>query len=126
LTVGARDLPDRQQTLRREIQWGYDLLDDEERRAFRRFSVFVGGGTLEAALKVLGQPTSPEVFDSLASKSLLRQIATDTTVRLLMLETIREFGLEQLVVRGELEAARSAHATFYLAFAEVAERRLTG
>src|SRR5664279_1210982 len=46
LTVGARDLPARQQTLRGAVQWSYDLLDDEERRAFRWFSVFVSGSTL--------------------------------------------------------------------------------
>jgi len=126
LTVGARDLPARQQTLRRAVQWSYDLLDDEEQRAFRWFSVFVGGSTLEAALAVLGPPTSLDVLDSLASKSLLRQIETNDAARLVMLETIREFGWEQLTLTAELEAARRAHAAYYLSFAEQAEPHLVG
>ncbi|MGQ0602049.1 MAG: LuxR C-terminal-related transcriptional regulator [Anaerolineales bacterium] len=126
LTGGARDLPARQQTLRRAVQWSYDLLDGEEQRAFRWFSAFVGGSTLEAALAVLGPPTSVDVIDSLASQSLLRQIETDDAARLVMLETIREFGLEQLKHTHELESARRAHAAYYLTFAEEAERELTG
>ena len=126
LTGGARDLPARQQTLRRAVQWSYDLLDDEEQRAFRWFSVFVGGSTLEAALAVLGPPTSVDVLESLASKSLMRQIETDDAARLVMLETIREFGWEQLAQTHELEAARHAHANYYLSFAEEAETHLTG
>ncbi len=125
LTRGARDLPARQQTLRRAVQWSYDLLDDEEQRAFRWFSAFVGGSTLEAALAVLGPPTSVDVLDSLASQSLLRQIETDDAARLVMLETIREFGWEQLTQTAELEAARRAHAVYYLSFAEEAEPHLT-
>lgn len=126
LTGGARDLPARQQTLRRAVQWSYDLLDDEEQRAFRWSSVFVGGSTLEAALAVLGPPTSVDVLDSLASKSLLRQIETDDAARLVMLETIREFGWEQLTQTAELEAARRAHAAYYVSRAEEAEPRLVG
>ena len=126
LTVGARDLPARQQTLRRAIQWSYDLLDDEERRAFRWFSVFVGGSTLEAALNVLASPNPVDVLEALVSKSLLRQVETDGAPRLLMLETIRQFGWEQLTLTAELEAARRAHAAYYVPFAEAAEPHLVG
>ena len=126
LNRGARDLPERQQTLRRAVQWSYDLLDDDERRAFRWCSVFVGGSTLEAALAVLGPSTLLDVFDSLLSKSLLRQTETSGEARLVMLETIREFGLEQLSNAHELDLARRAHALHYLSFVEEAERELTG
>ena len=126
LTVGARDLPARQQTLRRAVQWSYDLLDDEEQRAFRWFSVFVGGSTLEAGLTVLGSPTLVDVLGSLASKSLLRQVETDDAPRLGMLETIREFGWERLTQSVELDAVRRAHATYYLSLAEAAEPHLVG
>jgi predicted ATPase/DNA-binding CsgD family transcriptional regulator len=126
LTSGARDLPARQQTLRRAVQWSYDLLDEEEQGAFRWFSMFVGGSTLEAALTVLGRPTSLDVLDSLASKSLLRVIETNDTARLTMLETIREFGWEQLTQSTELEAVRRAHAAYYLSLAEAAEPHLVG
>jgi predicted ATPase/DNA-binding CsgD family transcriptional regulator len=126
LTGGARDLPARQQTLRGTIEWSYDLLNADEQRVFRWLSVFVGGCTLEAAVKVMGQQASLDNLDSLVNKSLLGQHETDHSPRLSMLETIREFGFEQLNHTHELKSARRAHAAFYLAFAEDAERRLTG
>jgi predicted ATPase/transcriptional regulator with XRE-family HTH domain len=55
LTEGPRDLPERQQTLRRNLEWSYDLLDPEERRIFRRLSIFAGGATIDAAEHVGGQ-----------------------------------------------------------------------
>jgi len=126
LTSGARDAPARQKTLRTTVQWSYDLLDDQEQRAFRWFAVFVGGSTLDAALTVLELPAAFDVLDSLLSKSLLRQIEISAAPRLAMLETIREFGLEQLTQTAELEAARRAHAMYYLSLAEEAEQHLTG
>jgi non-specific serine/threonine protein kinase len=66
------------------------------------------------------------MLDSLVNKSILRQSETDGTPRLTMLETIREFGLDELTRTHELEAARHAHANYYLSFAEEAERYLTG
>jgi predicted ATPase/DNA-binding CsgD family transcriptional regulator len=126
LTSGARDLPIRQQTLRSAIQWSYDLLNVDEQRAFRWLSVFVSGCTLQAALTVIQTPASSDTFDSLVNKSLLLQSETDNTPRLTMLETIREFGLEELSHTHESKAARRAHATYYLTFAEDAERQLTG
>ena len=126
LTSGAHDLPARQQTLRSAIQWSYDLLNGDEQRTFRRLSVFVGGCTLQAALSAIEPTTSLDTLDSLVNKSLLRQIETDAEPRLTMLETIREFGLEQLTHTHELESTRRAHAEYYLSFAEDAERQLTG
>ena len=67
LTSGARDAPARQKTLRTTVQWSYDLLDDQEQRAFRWFAVFVGGSTLDAALTVLELPAALDVLDSLLS-----------------------------------------------------------
>ncbi len=126
LTGGARDLPARQQTLREAVRWSYDLLDDEEQRAFRWHAVFAGGTTLQAALAVLEPPTSLDVLDSLVSKSLLRQIETDDMPRLVMLETLREFGWEQLTETAELAPARRLHAAYYSALAEEAEAYLAG
>ncbi|HET9907941.1 MAG TPA: NB-ARC domain-containing protein, partial [Anaerolineales bacterium] len=126
LTGGARDLPARQQTLRGTVQWSYDLLNADEQRLFRWLSVFVGGCTLEAAAKAMGQQATLDNLDSLVNKSLLRQHETDHSPRLSILETIREFGFEQLNHTHELESARRAHATYYLTFAEDAERELTG
>jgi len=126
LTSGARDLPARQQTLQNAIQWSYDLLEDEEKQAFRWFSVFVGGSTLEAAQAAIGMSISLDVFDSLVSKSLIRQTKLEGAPRLAMLETIREFGLERLTEEAEQETARHAHAAWYTAFAEEAEPHLLG
>jgi predicted ATPase/DNA-binding CsgD family transcriptional regulator len=126
LTSGAHDLPTRQQTLRSAIQWSYDLLNADEQRTFRSLSVFVGGCTLQAALTMIEPPTSLDMLDSLVNKSLLRQIETYSEPRLTMLETIHEFGLEELTSTHELEAARRAHANYYLSFAEEAESHLTG
>ena len=105
LTGGARDLPERQQTMRNTIAWSYDLLSQEEQRLFRLVSVFVGGCTLEAVEQMdraLGGK-SALVLDgvtSLLDKHLLRKAEQDSDApRVLMHETIREYGLEALVAR---------------------------
>jgi predicted ATPase len=124
LTGGARDLPERQQTLRRTIDWSYELLDPAERRLFGRLSVFVRGCTLEAAEAVanprddLGSEVL-ETLSSLVDKSLIEQ-SNDPSgePRFTMLETIREYGLEQLAVSGEEKPVRRAHAAYFLVLAE--------
>ena len=130
LTGGARDLPLRQRTLRNTLAWSYELLTQEEQHLFQRISVFAGGATLEAVEAVceaLGDETG-RVFDGVASlldKSLLHQQG-DEEPRLLMLETIREYGLELLTSGGEAQATREAHAAYYLALTEQAEPQLDG
>jgi predicted ATPase/DNA-binding CsgD family transcriptional regulator len=132
LTGGAQDLPARQQTLRNTLQWSYDLLTETEQRLFRWLSIFVGGCTLEAAEAVClaGGEQDSSVLEGVASlldKSLVQQTEQEgDEPRLVMLETIREFGLDCLLRRGELEAARRAHARYYLAQAEAAEPHLLG
>jgi predicted ATPase/DNA-binding CsgD family transcriptional regulator len=130
LTGGPRDLPERQHTLRDTIAWSYDLLSEEEQRLFRLCSVFVGGWTLEAVEAVYGAlgGEGAKVLDgvtSLLDKHLLRQ-AEQGEPRLLMLETIHEYGLEHLAACDELEETRQAHAAFYLQLAETAEAYLFG
>jgi predicted ATPase/DNA-binding CsgD family transcriptional regulator len=153
LKDGPRDLPERQQTLRNTIAWSYDLLNAAEQALFRRLAAFAGGFTLEAAEVVGGQagrreggkdgasslPASPptteglpripvlDVVASLLNQNLLLTLdAPDLEPRLGMLETIREFGVEQLEARGEAAAVRQAHAAHFLAFAEAAEAGLRG
>ncbi len=130
LTGGPRDLPERHQTLRNAIAWSHDLLAPEEKALFRRLSVFAGGCTLEAAETICvspeGAPTlSLDVLDgldSLAAQSLLRQQEASEAdePRFLMLETIREFGLEQLTASGEAEALLRAHLAYFTTLAELA------
>ncbi len=135
LTGGPRDLPARQQTLYNTITWSYNQLSDEEQWLFRLLSVFAGGCTLEAVEAVYGEPggESTQVLDgvtSLLDKHLLHQAGEDNGEpddrRLLMLETIREYGLEALTACGEREAVRQAHAGYYLRLAEEAEAYLYG
>jgi predicted ATPase/DNA-binding CsgD family transcriptional regulator len=136
LTGGSRTMPQRQQTLRNTIQWSYDLLNEQEQRLFRRLSVFVGSCTLEAAEAVCGRSSDAavgrgsSVLDGVASlidKSLLYQTEQEgKEPRLAMLETVREFGLACLEQQEELQAARQAHARYYLALAEAARPHLFG
>src|SRR5260221_2902087 len=132
LTGGARDLPERQRTLRNTLAWSYELLTAQEQHLCKRIPVFVGGATLEAVEAVceaLGDETG-KVFEGAASlmdKSLIQQQAQrDEEPRLMMLETIREYGLEVLASGGEAQATREAHAAYYLALAEQAEPELGG
>jgi predicted ATPase/class 3 adenylate cyclase len=134
LVGGARDLPARQQTLRGAIAWGYDLLDPTEQLLFRRLAVFAGGCTLEA-VEAVAWPADDEAvalgdpFDTLASlvdKSLLRQEEGEQAeVRFVMLQTIREYGLEQLLAHGETDVRRR-HAEYYLELVEEHAPRLHG
>src|SRR5439155_6411923 len=116
--------------LRATLAWSYDLLTSEEQRLFRCLAIFSGGCTLEAAEALYladvgsGQPArhSDDVLDlatSLVDKSLVRRAdGSDGPLRLTLLETVREYGLEQLEVLGEAAAARRRHLEWYLALAQ--------
>jgi predicted ATPase/class 3 adenylate cyclase len=129
LTGGARELPARQQTLRNAIAWSYDLLDENEQKLFRQLSVFVGGCTLDAVEAVSGDPQAYlsllDQFGSLLDKSLLREVeGMSDEPRFVMLELLREFGMEQLKICGEQEITQHRHANFFLALAEQTEAKL--
>ncbi len=131
LTGGSRDQPNRLQTMRNAIAWSYDLLDETEQAVFRRFSVFEGGFTLEGAEAVAPVDHDLEVVDgivSLVEKSLIRHVDGPETTdpRYLILETLREFGIERLEESLDVEVTRQSHARFYLALTEQAEPELTG
>ncbi|MBA2278802.1 MAG: tetratricopeptide repeat protein [Chloroflexia bacterium] len=133
LTGGAADRDPRQRTLRGAIAWSHDLLEPAGQTLFRRLAVFAGGWTFEAAEAVCAAAGGDVAFDvldgldSLVQKSLLRQDETpEGEPRFTMLQTIREFGLEQLAVSGEEPAIRVAHAAYYLALAEEADPHLSG
>jgi predicted ATPase/DNA-binding CsgD family transcriptional regulator len=132
LTGGARDLPSRQQTLRETIAWSYQLLEHTQQQLFRRLTVFVGGCTLSSVAAVClgdGYGTSEllDVVAALVDHSLLKQVdSTNTEPRYRLLETIREYGLEQLAASGEVETLARRHAEYFVALAEDAEAGLAG
>lgn len=124
LVGGPRDLPQRQHTLRATIDWSYNLLDAEHRKLFRRMAVFVGGATVEAIEAVCDtrQDLKVNLWDAvelLADNSLIRRIDfDDTEPRFALLETMREYGLEQLAAANEEPYTRKAHAAYCLVSAE--------
>lgn len=124
LTGGALDLPERQQTLRNTIAWSHGLLNEEEQKLFRRFSIFSGGSTLEGAEAVCntGRDLGIDLFDGLSSlvdKNLVQRMdRPDAESRFTMLETIREYALEHLASSDEERLVRRAHAAYCLVLAE--------
>jgi predicted ATPase/serine/threonine protein kinase len=124
LTGGSRDLPQRQQTLRAAIDWGYDLLSAAEQKLFRRLSVFAGGCDLESVEAVCDTKSDLDLdlLDGMASmvdKSLVQQVEHGKgESRFVMLETLREYALEKLEVSGEAALTKRAHAAYYLVLVE--------
>ena len=127
LSGGARDLPERQQTLRNAIDWSFSLLTVEEQRLFRRLGVFAGGWTIDAAEAVANAQEDLgidllEGMASLVDKSLITRIdplnATDGESRFTMLEVLREYARERLEAAGETGLCRRAHAAYCLVLCE--------
>jgi predicted ATPase/DNA-binding CsgD family transcriptional regulator len=132
LTGGARTLPERQQTLRRTLQWSYDLLSPAEQWLFRHLAIFVGGFSFEAVEEIWrsgGSSTSDALSGvaALLDHSLVQQDRLEgEQPRLVMLETVREYGLACLAEQRETGESERAHALYYLAFAEDIAPRLRG
>ncbi|MDQ3862341.1 MAG: tetratricopeptide repeat protein [Actinomycetota bacterium] len=132
LTGGARDLPERQRTLRGAIAWSHALLDEAEQALFARLSVFSGGCGLEAVEAICDADgdLSVDVLEDLSSlvdKSILRQkqsLAEEP--RFAMLKTIREYARERLEASGSAEEIRRLHAEYFLLLAEEGESKLRG
>lgn len=130
LTGGARDLPERQRTLRGAIDWSHDLLDEPERRLFARLGVFSGGADLGMVETIGGDARELgidplEGVESLVDKSLVRPVLDAPEPRFTMLVTIREYALERLADAGDLATLRDRHLAAFLALAEEAAPHLT-
>jgi WD40 repeat protein/predicted ATPase/transcriptional regulator with XRE-family HTH domain len=144
LTTTFRDIPARHRSMRAAFDHSWDLLSEPERVLFSRLAVFRGGCILEAAEQVAGGTL--ELLTALVDKSLVRQVralsteqrvvgsgqkdpplstaqSTRPPTRYSLLETIREYALEKLTARGELESLQRAHAEYYLGIAEAAEAK---
>jgi predicted ATPase/DNA-binding SARP family transcriptional activator len=128
LTGGARTALPRQQTLRAVVDWSYDLLFDDERRLFRRLSVFSGGCTLDSAERVCSDGAVPEadVMDLLArlvDKSLvIVEAEADGSSRYRLLQTLWDYGRERLAEdEAEARSARRRHAAWAVDLARQGE-----
>ncbi|HEV2072404.1 MAG TPA: LuxR C-terminal-related transcriptional regulator [Thermomicrobiales bacterium] len=133
LTGGHQDIPLRLRSMRDAIGWSYDLLSRDEQRLFRRLSVFLGGFTLESAGFVARWEDSPETdpqgidtLQSLVDQSLIQPMPDAVDTRFRMLETIREYGLREVLKHGEVDEAYGAHADYVRNLAHHAEIALTG
>ncbi|HEV2686752.1 MAG TPA: helix-turn-helix domain-containing protein, partial [Actinomycetota bacterium] len=122
LTGGARDLPERQRTMRDTVAWSEGLLEDDQRALFRELSVFAGGWTLDAAIAVCspGQGVTP-LLSALMDKSLVVRVSNEDEARYRMLDVIREFAAES---RGDSREITERHRAFFLTLAAAAESAL--
>jgi predicted ATPase/DNA-binding SARP family transcriptional activator len=122
LSRGDRTKAPRHRTLRAVVQWSWDLLGEDERLVARRLTVFAGGATPDAAARVcdVSAEEADDLLTDLADKSLVEGDGG----RYRMLDTIREFCAERLAGAEETEAARAAHAAYFLELAETAEPHL--
>ena len=126
LPEGARDLPERQRTLRATISWSYQLLDAAERTLLAQLSPFIGGVRLDTAESIWG-PETVERLISLSEKSVLRRREDpDGELRLWMLEMVRAFALERANDDGVASEAAGLHAEQCLVLADEAAPHLQG
>jgi predicted ATPase/DNA-binding winged helix-turn-helix (wHTH) protein len=128
LTQGARNAAPHQRTLRAALDWSHELLTPPERRVFRRLAVFRGSFAPAAAQTVAADEGLQglavlDILGTLADKSMLQQPVQDgSAARFTLLESLREFALEQLAAAGELEAVQRRHLQATLAHWEDADR----
>jgi predicted ATPase/DNA-binding XRE family transcriptional regulator len=134
---GARDLPERQKTMRATLRWSYDLLSEGEKAFFRRLAVFVGGFSLEAAEAVVAGPGAERDLVSGDVLGLLEGLVEQSLVatepgeqgeepRYRMLEPVKQYARELLEEREVASETRRRHAAFFLAMAQTAEPELRG
>jgi non-specific serine/threonine protein kinase len=129
LRGGARDLPERQRTMREAIAWSHDLLTATQQRWLRALGVFMGGCQLAAVEAVcqgdgfLASDVGLSTIEALVNASLVQVETTrEGLTRYRLLEVIREYAVEQLRAGGEEDHYQRRHAEYYAALAEEAER----
>lgn len=122
LVSPAKDMPDRQQTLRAAIEWSYQLLNEDQRRLFTRLGIFAGGFVLPAADFISPDMDETAAYDgveALLNGSLLRQLPSATDeARFGMLQTIREFALAKAEEAGILEELGRSHCQYFTQLAD--------
>src|SRR5712692_85616 len=132
LTGGSRAGPARHRTLQSALDWSHDLMSDDERRLFRRLSMFAGTFSLEAVEQVcsdddLEVDAIPGLLGSLVDKSLVvASVEGAAPIRFRMLETLQQYGQQRLAEHGELERLSRRHAEYFLRVAQEASPKLRG
>ena len=132
LTGGSRAGPARHRTLQSALDWSHDLLSDDERRLFRRLSVFAGSFSLQAVEQVcsdhdLEGRAIAGLLGSLVDKSLvLASVESSAPIRFRILETVQQYGRERLADRGEVERLNRCHCEFFLSVAEEVSPKFRG
>ncbi|HLI94543.1 MAG TPA: adenylate/guanylate cyclase domain-containing protein [Candidatus Baltobacteraceae bacterium] len=127
LVGGDRNALPRHQTMRALIDWSYDLLSDDERRLFRKLSIFAGGFTLQAAAAVcnddaIDEFATLELLSSLVDKSLVQADESESGTRYRLLESTRQYAREKLCDAGEQDAVARTHAVVFEARARELEQ----
>jgi non-specific serine/threonine protein kinase len=117
--------PARQQTLWATLDWSYELMDEPQRRAWRRLSLFESAFRLRAAEALLGEEAI-DLISALVDRSILRVVRTGGRTWYRMLETVRRYGRQRLSESGERDAAERTFTSFYLELAEDVQRRQSG
>jgi predicted ATPase/class 3 adenylate cyclase len=124
---GPVDLPERQRTLRAAIDWSYGRLTDSQRLLHGTLAVFRDSAALDDARALAPQGSAfLSDLEALVGWSLVRSETGDGSVRLSMLETVREHALAHLAAQGALDDARARHAERFIQLAREAEPHLTG
>src|SRR5262249_4817321 len=131
LTGGSRTSLPRQQTLHAVVDWSYELLFDAEQRVFERLSVFPGGCDLATAEAVCADAnvTSADVADvlqTLVDKSLVVAQPSRDSVRYTQLQTLSQYGQEQMTARGDAQRMRDALASHFAARSAEGKAAYTG
>jgi predicted ATPase/class 3 adenylate cyclase len=131
LGQGRRTARRRHQTLRAAVDWSYGLLSEQEQFVFERLSIFAGDFTLEATEAIVADDdiNTLDVLDlvsGLVTKSMVQLEARPSRDWYRMLETMRDYGLERLAQRGDLDRLREVHAAYYLDFVEEAAPHFVG
>ncbi len=128
LAGSSPDLPERHRTMRTTISWSYDHLSPTEQAVFRRLGVFAGGAGIDAVEAVCSGDGVQvhevlDIVEGLVDKSLIvssgdADIDDPWGTRFRVLETIREFAVEQMVEAAEAEATWDRHLSWHVALAE--------
>ena len=111
--------------MREAISWSYDLLDDEQQRLLRQVAVFEGSLTSDRVQAVCapqwGTQRTLDALDELVEKSMVqvKSTAGGQERRLFLLETVQEFGLDELEANGEREEMESRHVNYFLTLTEL-------